>query len=466
MNLPDNNLFDETPCFISVHDLTGKILKVNKLFKETFGDRVDDFCYRVYKQREEKCSVCPMDNIQHVPKIYTHEEVFFSSHGEPIHVLVNTSPVHDEFGNPIAVMEMAIDNSETKRLQRKFEENSEKYRTLYDEVPCYISVQDRNFRIIDSNKRFQEEFGGRRGDFCYKIYKHRETQCEICPVALAFEDGEVHSSEEIVASRTGEPINFLVYVAPLKDANGDINSVMEMSTNITQVRKMQSNLTTLGQVISGMAHSIKGIINGLDGGIYIVESGLKKNNEETLKKGWDMVKRNIDRISHLVLDMLYFVKDRIPELEEIDLNELCKEICEQFAFKCQVKKIDLKFSPNDTGFFRGDAKEIYTMVNTLIENAVDACCWDNKKEYHDINIKIESDSNNIYLIISDNGIGMSEETRSKLFSSMFSTKGNSGTGFGLMVVKKIVDEHGGEIYNETKEGIGTTFKIKLPRKIM
>jgi len=463
MNLPGEALFNDVPCFISVHDLTGKILKVNTLFKETFGDRVEDYCYRVYKQREEKCSVCPMDNIRFVPKIYTHEEIFFTPNGDPMRVLVNTSPVYDEFGNPVAVMEMAIDNSETKRLQRKFEENSEKYKTLYNEVPCYISVQDRNFKIIDSNKRFQDEFGGLRGDFCYNIYKHRTSQCEICPVAMAFEDGEVHSSEEIVASRTGEPMNTLVFAAPLRDSLGEINSVMEMSTNITQVRKMQSNLTNVGQLVSSLAHTIKGIINGLEGSIYIVESGLKKNNPDTIRKGWDMSKRNIERISHLVLDMLYFVKDRIPDLEEIDLVALTGEVCDLYSNKMAEHKIDYKILPAESGIIRGDPKGIYTLILTLVENAIDACCWDKVKENHYIQISIEPEGKFCHLLISDNGTGISEESRNKLFSPLYSTKGNSGSGFGLMVSKKIVDEHNGEISIDSKEGEGTTFKIKLPR---
>lgn len=463
MNLTDEILFNEAPCFMSVHDLDGKITKVNKLFLNTFGDRIGDYCYSVYKQHGEKCPSCPMDNVQNLPTIFNHEEIFITPVGEPVRVLVNTAPVYDEKGNPIAIIEMAVDNTETKKLERRFEENYEKYKTLYNEVPCYISVQNKDFRLIDTNRRFREEFGGKTGDFCYCVYKRRDSHCEICPVAKAFEDGRVHTSEEIVASRKGEPVNTLVFAAPLRDISGEIYAVMEMSTDITQVRKMQSNLTNVGQLISGMAHSIKAIITGLEGGMYVVESGFKKNNQDTVQKGWDMVKRNVERVSHFVLDMLYYVKDRIPELQEVDLNKLCNEVCELYRSKLEVHKISANFEQVELGKFRGDPKAIFTLIMTLVENAIDACNWDDKKDLHFINLILIPEKSHVFIHIEDNGSGISEETKSKLFSTMYSTKGSSGTGFGLMVAKKIVDEHGGEISVESELNEGTKFIVKLPR---
>lgn len=461
--IPDALLFEEVPCYISLQDRSHSIIKANRRFRETFGDRLGEPCYTVYKLRDEKCEVCPMDSVFIDGRIHESEEIVFSQEGLPINVIVNVAPVRDDTGNIVAIMEMATDITETKRLQRKLEESSEKYRTLYDEVPCYISVQDRNFRLIDVNKQFKDEFGGSPGEYCYKVYKKRNERCEVCSVAKVFEDGNVHFSEEIVSSKKGEPINMLVYATPIRDNRGNINSVMEMSTNITNLMNSNTQMTHLGQLVSSLAHTIKGIVTGLEGGMYVVDSGFRNKQDTTVKKGWDMVQRNVERISHLVLDMLYFAKERLPEKEEVKIDQFCREIHDLYTkkFKDNNIKVNLEISELQTYF--GDKKSLYTLILTLVENAIHACIWDKEKQAHEICIHLSETDSTIKLEISDDGVGIEPDVKSKLFTTMYSSKGSGGSGFGLMIVKKIVDEHGGEITVEAEPGQGARFLVKLKR---
>ena len=460
--IPDNILFEEVPCYVSIHDLNGRIIKENRWFREVFGDHRDDYCYKVFKQRDSICPICPMDNIKIYKKPYTHEEIFFTANGDPIQVIVNTAPIIDESRNIIAIIEIATDISETKRLQRKLEESTEKYRMLYNEVPCYVSVQDRDFRIIDANRRFKEEYGGMSG-FCYEIYKHRTSRCEICPVAMTFEDGIVHTSEEIVASRTGEPMNTLVFAAPIKDSLGNVVSVMEMSTDITSVKRMQTQMANVGQLIATLAHTIKGIITGLEGGMYVVESGFSKNQDDIIKKGWEMVQRNVERVSHLVLDMLYYAKARDPEKKQVQFGKYCKEIYQLYTKKCQETNIECTLNADEDATVVGDPKSLYTLILNLVENAIDACRWDRARLVHKIDINLKDKGKSVMLTIEDNGTGISDEAKAKIFTPMFSTKGSSGSGFGLMVTKKIVEEHGGTITVESEFGSGAKFIVELPK---
>lgn len=459
--IPDSLLFEEVPCYITVQNRDCKILKTNRRFRETFGRREGDYCYEVFKQRNTKCPVCPMELTFFDGKPHLSEEIVFSPEGYPINVIAQTSPLFNDNGEIIAVIEMATDITENKRLQRRLEESTSKYRTLYNEVPCFISVQNKDFRIIDCNKRFRDEFGDYRNGYCYEVYKKRTSRCDICPVAEAFNDGLVHTSEEIVASKNNEPINVLVLAAPIKDEYGEIVSVMEMSTDITEIKKIQSQMANIGQMVSGLAHTIKGIISGLDGGMYVVESGFKKNDEALVKKGWDMVQRNVSRISSLVLDMLFFAKQRIPELHNISLTSICKEIVALYEKKCFDNNITIKLLANEDLHIKGDYKSIYTLVLNLVENAIHACMWDKVKPNHQILIDIIQNNKIVSLRIEDNGIGMSVETKNKLFTPLFSTKGSSGSGFGLMVVKKIAEEHNSQIIVETNEGQGSVFTINF-----
>jgi signal transduction histidine kinase len=395
-------------------------------------------------------------------KVHSSEELVFSPEGYPISIIVQTSPLFDEQNNVVAVVEMGVDITENKRLQRKLEESIEKYRMLFNEVPCFISVQDKNFKIIDTNKRFKNEFGEGWGRFCYEVYKHRATRCEICPVAETFADGNIHVSEEIVAGKNGNPINVLVYAAPIKNEQDEIVAVMEMSTDITNLKKMQSEMANLGQLVSGLAHTIKGIVTGLEGGIYVVESGFKNKNDESIKRGWEMVQRNVQRISQLVLDMLYYAKSRIPEVKEVEIATICEEVFELYQKKFSENNIEPILEINYRGTLKGDAKAIYTMILNLVENAIHACVWDTEKPKHQIKVCLNGFEERVVLSVCDNGIGMSDEVKAKLFTPLFSTKGSSGSGFGLMVVKKIVEEHNGTIYVETVESCGSKFVVEFP----
>ena len=87
---------------------------------------------------------------------------------------------------------------------------------------------------------------------------------------------------------------------------------MEMSTNITPIRQLQSQLESTGLLISSISHGIKGMLTGLDGGIYLVKIGHGKRQPARLEKGWEMVQRNVDRIRNMVLNILYYAKERSP----------------------------------------------------------------------------------------------------------------------------------------------------------
>ena len=140
---------------------------------------------------------------------------------------------------------MATDITEIKLLQNQIRDSRERYRKLFEEVPCYISIQDSDLRIVDANRRLREDFGASPGDKCHQIYMHRTEACVPCIVKQTFEDGQVHQSEEVMTSPKGDQVNVLVYTAPVRDAEGQINNVIEMSTNITQIRQLQSQLTSL-----------------------------------------------------------------------------------------------------------------------------------------------------------------------------------------------------------------------------
>ena len=268
------NYFDSIPSYLTVQNKYLKLLDANKKFRDEFGEFRGRFCYQVYKNRSEKCEVCPVQRTFHDGFPHHSEETVKNRNGVDISVIVYTAPIRDNEGNIISVMEMSTDITELKNLQNQLKESQQKYHLLFEEVPCFISIQDKNLNIIEANRLHREAFGTAFGSKCYEVYKHRKSKCEPCIIQQTFKDGQVHTSEEVVTSQDNKRMNVMVFTAPIRDVDGNINQVIEMSADITEIRQLQDKLTSVGLLIGTISHGIKGLLNGLDGGIYLVNTGL------------------------------------------------------------------------------------------------------------------------------------------------------------------------------------------------
>jgi PAS domain S-box-containing protein len=464
VELPYRQYFDAMPCYVTVQNRDFKVITANSRFVKDFGNYQGRHCYQVYKQRPEKCEVCPVERSLRDGRSHQSEETIRCLDGREVSVIVYTEPILDSNGEITAVMEMSTDITDLKHLQDQLHESQSKYRSLFEEVPCYISIQDEDLNIIDANRIHRKDFGTFLGCKCYEVYKHRTEECYPCSVRLTFADGQMRIKEGVVTSIKGKAINVLMHTAPIYDSSGKIKYVMEMSANITQVRQLQSQLSSIGLLISSISHGIKGLLNSLNGGIYLVNNGLAKDNQARLHQGWEIVLRNISRIRSMVLDILYYTKDREPDYASITCSSLIDEISELLRPKAQELGVELIKKTDDSAcVFEADSKAVLSMLVNLTENSLDACRLDSSKKEHRVVLDATGDKDQVCFTIEDNGIGMDRETRENAFTLFFSSKGSEGTGLGLFIANKIVTAHGGRIELKSKRNEGTRFLVYLPR---
>ena len=460
-----DKIFNAIPGYLTVQDREFRIIEANDSFRRNFGNFEGRYCYQVYKHRPEKCEVCPVERTFHDGQKHRSEEVVETLDGRKVEVVVYTTPVFNEKGEVTEVVEMSTDITILKEFQTQLKDSQRRYRDLFEEVPCFISIQDKDLRIVEANRLHRETFGVGYGHKCYKVYKHRLTECIPCTVRQTFEDGEMKTHEEVVTSVDNRKINVLVHTAPLRNEKGEIDKVIELSTDITQIRQLQDKLTSIGLLISSISHGLKGLLSSLDGGFYLMDTGLKKDNRERFLKGWDIAQRNLERIRNMVLDILYYAKDREPYWQKTDANEMLKEVHGIVKSKAEKLGVELVLDcDNNAESFMADQKAVRSLLINLAENSIDACRVDDKKDGHKVEMLTRNHPEHIEFEISDNGIGMDQETREKVFSLFFSSKGTEGTGLGLFISNKIAQEHGGNIMVESEFGKGTRFIVKLPKK--
>jgi histidine kinase len=146
----------------------------------------------------------------------------------------------DEMGQ----LSAAIDRMGQKIGEKQTELNRQRneYQNLFERVPCIITVQDRDYKLIRYNKEFYEKFKPKAGDTCYAAYKGRMEKCVICPVEKTFEDGLSHFSEERGVNKDGTPTHWIVNTSPITNEKGEIVAAMEMSLDVTQTKILEEEL--------------------------------------------------------------------------------------------------------------------------------------------------------------------------------------------------------------------------------
>ena len=241
-------------------------------------------------------------------------------------------------------------------------------------------------------------------------------------------------------------------------------------------------LAAMGQTIATLSHHVKNILQGIRGGSYLIEAGLKRDDTDAVRKGWGIVDRNQDRISNLVMDMLTFSKEREPELVKADLNETVRDVVELMQTRAGEMDVLLgQHLDESIPEARFDQDGMHRAILNLVTNAIDATAAasknnenheqeaepnGNESEAHQGKVFVSTAYNDLdgwTVDVVDNGPGVAEEDREKIFSMFESRKGMRGTGLGLPVSAKIMREHGGAIEVRAGEhGAGICFRLKLP----
>lgn len=317
-----------------------------------------------------------------------------------------------------------------------------------------------------------------------------------------------------VTGKNGEVVPVRFSGAILYGVDNPIGSV-GFFQDLREIKQLQKELikserlAAVGQTVAGLAHGIKNILNGLKGGVYMVNTVLKKSaagleDEETaqedvergkrrsrdlllleergraqmadsdsererlsneLRAGWAMVERNINKVSDLVLDLLSYSKEREPGYEQCDPNDIAHEVCDLMESKARGNNIELmRDFEREIGEVYLDPAGIHRAILDLVSNAIDACIFDPDTE-KDWYVKVTTrrgKNKEMIFEVSDNGCGMDDDVKDRIFTEFFSTKGARGTGLGLLVTQKIIREHGGTIDVESDPGKGTTFTIRVP----
>ena len=287
-----------------------------------------------------------------------------------------------------------------------------------------------------------------------------------------FQDGSkvifgFHRKELALHAKDDSAVDVLASGITLNEGAREVGKVIFFK-DMREVNTLRADLVrsgrlaATGETVAFISHSIKNILDGLRGGAYIYNRGQRIEDSEARDEGWSMVERNIDLISSLVADLLNYAKDRKPDLRPSNPNELIQDVLtvmEPKAIAAGVSldtHLDPAVAPTPL-----DTHSMHQCLSNLVTNAIDATAGSPDAWVRVCTSLTPRDE--LEVLVQDSGPGIAPKVAEELFTAMVSTKGSKGTGLGLLVVHKIVTEHGGSIAAETGKAPGATFRMVLPR---
>lgn len=279
----------------------------------------------------------------------------------------------------------------------------------------------------------------------------------------------------LVASFITNPLKRLTEAANILsqgklDYKVDVKSKDEIGKLANAFNKMSYSLMKIDEerkrFVSDASHELKTPLASVKA---LIESLINSRSQDIAfyKEILQDVNGEIDRMTRLVNDLLELARlDKIksPRIKRVEVSEVISDVIDSLAPLAESKNVNLTFNGKEKVFAEVDPDRFYRMAYNIVENGIKYT-----HEGGNVLVDLDEDEDNIYLAISDNGIGISEEVLPKIFDRFARgdtarSKKNGGFGLGLAIAKEIIDMHEGKVTVESKVGEGTTFKIVLPKR--
>ena len=233
------------------------------------------------------------------------------------------------------------------------------------------------------------------------------------------------------------------------------------NARLYQENMERERLATLGLATASLGHCIKNILTAIRGGAQFINYALERDDLSYLHRGWPILRRAMERIDMLVMNMLVFSKDRKPDWAPVDVNSMIHDVLGLFQERAEKWSVGLFFEPSSEVTIEADGAALYRVILNLVVNAVEAC----EHNGGAVTVTTGLGEGGCTIAISDTGIGIPSEILPQLSQVFVSSKGSTGTGLGLASAYKIVREHGGEINVESCVDEGTSFQVFIPAPV-
>jgi len=470
-------LFESVPCYITVQDKNFRILRTNREWAKDFGDRIGEYCYHAYKGRETKCVDCIVEKTFRDGKIHTSEEIGKKRDGTTAHFIVSTAPIKNEKDEIVAVMEMSTDVTSLRLLEDELKKSEEKYRHLFNNEPNPIFViGQEDLQILDANQRAIQHYGYTRSELQKMTFLdivspgNRARIKSLSTNRSSVLDKIQHIKKDgglIYVDIRSSPVEYLKRNALIITAS-DITERLQTEQQLIQAGKM----ATLGEMSAGVAHELNQPLSVIKTGTNFFIDKIKKAEkieENALKTIAQEMDIQVDRATKIINHLREFGRKTDITKVEVQLNECIKGAFTMLGRQLEIRQIKVVLDLDEQlPPIMADMNQLEQVFINMIINARDAIEEKVTRLGGDeqiLTIRTSLKDGSVVAEVSDTGIGIQDEVKSRIFEPFFTTKEvGKGTGLGLSISYGIVRDFNGIIEVESKFGKGTTFRLAFPVK--
>ena len=494
--------FDAINDAISLLDADRRVLRANKtlarLLGKSFAEIIGFRCYELLQCERESSGPCPFERMLKSRRRETEELLLRECRCEGI-----VDPIFAESGHLKGAVYIVKDIGERRRSEEQIRRQNEFLNTVMESLthPFYI-VDVRDYSIVMANPAARKSLST-RGSTCYQITHGRDEPCtgsrHPCPIQEVKESKKPARVEHIHTGRQGGKRNLEIHAYPIFDEAGEVKQIIEYTIDISERRKAEKmaglqqeqllqadKMISLGILVSGVAHEINNPNNSIALNAPFLDQACRSvlpildeyyRENESLQVGgieygkfrekapflFSGILDSSRRIQHIVRELKSFSrKDAADTQAPVDLNAVVKSAVGLMSNI--IKKSTRNFQATyGRGLPRvlGDFRKLEQVIINLVQNACQALAAPGKGI--SLSTCYDRENRQVVVIVEDEGVGIPKEDLKHIADPFFTTKRSSGgTGLGLSVSQRIVNDHSGTLHFSSTPGEGTTVEVRFP----
>lgn len=487
-------IFENSAVAIMVADEKERLVSWNRFTESFLGMTREDLYLRPVKNfyPVEEWRKIRAYNVRQKGMQHHIETRMIKKDGTIIDVDISLSVLKNSEGRMTDSIGIVRDITERKQIQEILDRKQKNLEAIFDAAPVGMLLIDENgvvkrvndvIRQIVHRRQYSQIVNQPAGDALSCInssYSEKgcgySPACPACPfrkviqIVLdsekSFRGVEIQLTLEVDNSRITPWFGISAEPVVIDGRKHVVVAISDITSHKEAEKKLQETMEMKSQFVSTVSHELRTPLAAMKEGVAIVLEGVAGRVNEKQKKFLDIAKRNADRLGALINDVLDFQKleaDRTElDIQNNDIGKVACEVQETMALCAKQKAVELSFElAEDVPQAKFDYSKMVQVLMNLVGNAIKFT-----PEKGRVSVNIQHGNGELFIRVSDTGMGIPKEALSKIFERFYRVSRPStqiqGTGLGLAIVKKIIMMHGGRIDVESEVDHGTTFAVSLP----